>query len=195
MADTNLTSTWNKIAGTLHIHAYYLGIIGVLLLVGHSWLAEHDARLKADEIVKAAQSQIVSLQQTIAERDKQAKQTIAPIVKIIHDTATVPEAIKSIPSAVIKPLQSPIVPAPNNAMLIPEPDVLPIFDQLADDKVCRTMLATADADALDQKKIISQKDDQIVALKKKPNVWHRIASTAKDIGIGVVVGIAIAKYL
>ena len=193
MADAN--STWSKIAGTLHIHTYYLGIILVLFLVGHSWLAEHDARLKADAVVKAAQTQINSLQQTIADRDKQAQQTVAPTIKIIHDTVTVPQAIQNIPDVVVKPLQAPIVPAPNNAMLIPEPDVIPIFDQLADDKVCRVLLTTANADALDQKKIIGEKDDQIVALKKKPGFWKRIGGVAKAVGIGIGIGVIAAKYL
>ena len=187
--------TDNPTPATWHIHSYYLGIILVLALFGYSWIKEHDARLLADQTVKLAQTQIQSLQQQIADRDKQAQQTVAPIVKIIHDTVTVPQAIKQIPNVVTQPLKTPIVSAPNNAVLIPEPDVLPIFDQLADDKVCRPLLAAAQQDQLDQVNIIKEKDNQIVALKKKPGFWHRVTGVAKAVGTGIGIGVLLAKYI
>lgn len=188
MADTTQTRTWP-------IHAYYLGLVAVAVLLGYSWLKEHDQRLLADQQVRTAQVQINSLQQQIADRDKQAQQTVAPIIKIIHDTVTVPEAIKQIPNIVVQPLKTPIVSALNNAVLIPEPDVLPIFDQLADDKVCRPLLAAAQQNELDQTGIIKQKDDQIVALKKKPGFWKRVGGVAKQVGIGIGIGVLVAKYI
>lgn len=187
MADTP-TQTW-------HIHAYYLGIILAAVLLGYSWIKEHDARLAADAAVKTAQVQIQTLQQQIADRDKQVQQTVAPIVKIIHDTVTVPQAIQQIPNVVVQPLKAPIVPAPNNAVLIPEPDVIPVFDQLADDKVCRPLLTAAQQDLVDQKNISNQKDDQIAALKKKPGFWHRVSTVAKQVGTGIGIGIVLAKYI
>lgn len=187
MADTT-KSTWP-------IHAYYLGIILVAVLFGYSWIKEHDARLVADAAVKTAQVQVQSLQQQIADRDKQVQQAVAPIIKIIHDTTTVPQAIKQIPNIVVQPLKTPVVSAPNNAVLIPEPDVIPVFDQLADDKICRPLLSAAQQDELDQVNIIKQKDDQIVALKKKPGFWHRVGGVAKQVGIGIGIGVLVAKYI
>ena len=187
MADTT-KSTWP-------IHAYYLGIILVALLFGYSWVKEHDARLVADQAVKTAQVQVQSLQQQIADRDKQVQQQVAPIVKIIHDTTTVPQAIKQIPNIVVQPLKAPVVSAPNNAVLIPEPDVIPVFDQLADDKICRPLLAATQQDLVDEKNIEKQKDDQIVALKKKPGFLHRVGEVAKQVGIGIGIGVLVAKYI
>jgi hypothetical protein len=172
-------------------HLIWVGIVAASLIGFYSWRAEHDARIQAEATIKIAQSQITTLQQSIADRDKQAAIQVAPIIKIIHDTVTVPQAIQNLPQVINQPLPVPVVAAPNNAVLIPEPDVLPLFNQVADDKVCRVELTTAQADLTDEKAIVAQKDTEIVALKKKPSFWHRALTTAKTVGIGIGIGFAL----
>lgn len=168
-------------------------IVGLAVFVGfRSWRAEHDARLASDAAVKVSQVQVESLQAQIAARDKAAVATVAPVIKVIHDVQTTPQAIAALPAIVTAPLPTPVVPAPNNAILIPQPDVLPIFQQLGEAKVCAVQLSTAQKDLTDTKAIVSQRDEQIKTLSAKPKFWHRVESTAKKVGIGIGIGLGIA---
>lgn len=176
-------------------HLIWIALAGASIVGFNSWKTEHDARLIADQQVKISQVQVQSLQQQIADRDKQAVATIAPVVKIIHDTVTVPQAVAALPQVLTAPLPTPIVPQSDNSVVIPEPDVIPLFDQVADDKICRVQLDTTTKDLTDTKAIVDQKDTQIKALTKKPSFWHRVGSTMKKVGIGVAIGLAIAKYI
>jgi hypothetical protein len=172
-------------------HAIWIVAAIVGGIAFHSWIAEHDQRLKAEQQQKISETNVKSLQQQIADRDKQTAAQVAPVVKIIHDTVTVPQAIANLPAVVNQPLPTPVIPQPNNAVLIPEPDVIPLFQQVADDRVCRALLATANQDLTDQKGITKQKDDEISALKKPKGFWKRVASTAKVIGISAGIGFAL----
>jgi hypothetical protein len=174
-------------------HLIWVVLVSAAIIGFYAWRGEHDARIQAEATVKAAQGQIQTLQQGIADRDKQAAIQVAPIIKIIHDTVTVPQAVAALPQIVNAPLPAPVVIQPNNAVLIPEPDVLPLFNQVADDKVCRIQLDTTTKDLTDTKAIVVQQTTEIVALKKKPSFWHRVGGTLKTIAIGVGIGVAIAK--
>lgn len=176
-------------------HAIWIALAGASIVGFNSWKAEHDSRLIAEQQIKISQTQVQTLQQQIADRDKQTVATVAPIVKIIHDTVTAPQAIAALPQVVNQPLPAPIVPQPDNSVIIPEPDVLPLFNQVADDKVCRVQIDALTKDYNDQKAIVEQKDVEIKALTKKPSFWHRVGSTLKKVGIGVAIGLAIAKYI
>lgn len=176
-------------------HMLWIIAIGVGLIGYHSWLVEHDQRIAAQAAITSAESQVKTLEQEIQQRDQQTAQAVAPIVKIIHDTVTVPQAIAALPQVVNQPLPAPVLPAPNNAVIIPEPDIIPLFDQVADDKVCRQLLTTSQADFLTETSIVTQKNAEIVALKKKPKFWSRVKSTLKVLGIGAAIGVGVAKYI
>ena len=156
----------------------------------HYWLAEHDASLQARATVKLAQSQIVTLQQGIVQRDAQTQQQVAPIIKIIHDVQTPAQAVAALPQIISLP--SPAIPQANNSVLIPPDDAIPLFQAVADDKVCRALLTTATADLADEKGIVGEKDKQIVALKAKPKFWARVGHDAKVVGItAAAIGVAV----
>lgn len=176
-------------------HLIWIVGVAVALVAIHSWMGEHDARLLANQEEKVAEAQVKTLEQSIADRDKQSAATVAPIVKVIHDVKTVPEVIGALPTVLTAPLPEPVITAPNNALLIPEPDVLPLFDQVADDKVCRKELDTATKDLADTKGIVTQRDDEIQTLKKPKSFWSRTKSTLKVVGITLGVGIAIGAKL
>lgn len=176
-------------------HLLWIVLVGASLVGFHAWQGEHDARILADVAVKNAQAQIVTLQQGIADRDKAAAIQVAPIVKIIHDVQTVPQAVAALPQVVNAPLPMPVVLQPNNSVLIPEPDVLPLFNQVADDKVCRIQLSVATQDLTDEKAIVTQQTSEITALKKKPSFFHRVESTLKTVGIGIGIGIIVGTKL
>jgi hypothetical protein len=179
-----------------HIHLSYV-VVGLVLAVGSyvgvkSFVAEHDARVAAENQIKVNEATVKSLQQQIADRDAQAAKQQQVIVKVVHDVKTAPQAAAALPQVVNQPLPAPVEAQPNGSWLVPQPDVLPVFQQLADDKICRSELSTAQADLTDTKAVVAAKDAEIVALKKKPKFWHRVGSTMKKVGIGVGIGALIA---
>jgi hypothetical protein len=181
-------------------HLIWVVAVVTLLLGFHSWQKEHDARLLATQEEKVAEAQVKTLQQSITDRDRQTTIATAPIVKIIHDVKTVPEVIGALPTVLNQPLPAPVIPEPptgpqGSGIFIPEPDVLPIFDQVADDKVCRVQLDTAMKDLTDEKSIVGQRDNEITQLKKKPSFWARTKSTVKILGIGLGLGLALGSKL
>jgi len=178
-----------------HIHTSYL-IIGIVLALGgyigvHSWIQEHDARLLAQQQEKISETVVKNLQQQIADRDAGAKQAQAVIVKVVHDTKTPEQAAQNLPQVVTAPLPVPVVTQPSGDWLVPKADVLPIFTQLADDKICRSQLDTTTKDLSDTKAIVVQKDAEITVLKKPKGFWGRLKTTTKDIGIGLGIGFAL----
>lgn len=171
-------------------HIAWVILVGVGLVGIHAYQQEHDARLLSDQAIKVAEVQVKSLQQSIADRDKQTQAQVAPIVKIIHDVSTPAQAVAALPKVIDLPV--PVIAQPNNAVLIPAPDVVPIFAAVADDKVCRALLTTANQDLGDTKNIVVQKDVEITALKKPKSFWHRVGGTLKSVGVGIGIGIALA---
>jgi hypothetical protein len=174
-----------------HLHLSYIIGIAVLALTtwygGHVLLQEHDARVQAEATIKVSEAQIKTLQQQIADRDAQAQKQQQVIVKVIHDTTTPQQAVNAMPDIVNVPLSKPVTLDTTGDMVIPPADIIPIFDQLADDKLCRSQLATASADLTDTKAIVVQKDNEIAGLKKKPSFWKRVKSDAEKVGIGMAI--------
>jgi hypothetical protein len=160
-------------------------VLAVSGVIGwHYWLQEHDARVAADNAIKVQEATVKSLQQQIVDRDAQAAKQQQVIVKVVHDTVTPAQAVQNLPQVVTAPLPAPVTATPMGDMLIPQPDVMPIFQQLADDKICRSQLDTCTQDLNDTKAIVAAKDTEIVALKKKPTFWHRIGHDLKVLAIG-----------
>lgn len=182
-----------------HIHLPYwllILIVGVGGWIGvHSWVAEHDWAVKAQAAVEQANAQVKTLQQGIADRDAQAVKQQQVIVKVVHDTVTPQQAVQNLPQVVTAPLPAPVVSQPSGDMLIPAPDVLPIFQQLADDKICRSQLDTTTKDLTDTKAIVVARDAEIVVLKKPKGFWKRVGGTMKAVGVGIGIGLALGHHV
>jgi hypothetical protein len=176
-------------------HLIYIVIIAALVLGFRSWRAEHDARLAAEKSIAVSQQQVKSLQDQITQRDAASAKQVQTIVKVVHDTATPLQAAQNLPLVVTTPLPAPVTVGANNGWLVPAVDVPNLFQQIADDKICRTELTTANADLVSEKAITVQLNGQITVLKKKPSFWHRVGSTMKKVGIGVGIGIAVAAVV
>lgn len=171
-------------------------VAALVAFVGvHSYMQEHDAHLLAVQQEKVSEATIKSLQQGIAARDSASAQQVQTIVKVVHDTTTPQQAAAALPAVSVSPLPAPIQVSASNDWIIPQPDVLPIFQQLADDKICREELKTAQADLVDTKAIVGQKQDEINVLKKPQGFWKRVKGTAKSVGIGIGIGITAARFL
>jgi hypothetical protein len=166
----------------------------VAVFAFYSWRGEHDQRLLAEQAVKVADARVETLQTQIANRDKQAVAQIAPTLRIIHDTVTVPQAIKALPDVMTEPLPLPVIPM-NDGLFIPQQDVLPIFQQVADDKVCRVLLTTAQGDLADTREIVKEREKEIVTLKQPKSFWKRLKNVSKVAGVCVAVGVWIGTHV
>lgn len=200
-------------------HWFWLIFIGLGLVFAHSWLTEHDARLQADAQVKVSEANvavlqkqvvsndadIASLKQQMAQSDAEARKQVETLTALVASVRTTPQAAKGIAQMTDDKVQ-PVAQA-NGDVVIPQPQVIPLFQELAQGKedavnlqACKADLVTQQAitaktqDSLTAEQgIVKEKDTEIVALKKKPGFWHRVCSTLKQVGIGLVVGDAAGK--
>ena len=171
----------------------WLAMIAVALVGFKSWVREHDDKLAAKQAEAIAAVQVKNLQQQITDRDAVSAQKVQTIVKVVHDTTTPQQAVQHLPEVVTAPLPAPVVAQPSGDYVVPKADVLPIFQQLADDKICREELTTAQADLTDTKAIVVARDTEIKTLKKPRGFWGNVKTVAKDVGIGVGIGFMLGK--
>lgn len=167
-------------------HVFYFVLIGVGLVAAHAWLTEHDLRMASDAKVTASQDTIKQLQASAAAQVQQVK-------TIVLRAKTPAQQIAVIPQLETAPLNARLAPqltpeAPPAATV----DLQPLVTDLLACKECEIKLTECQQES-------AQKDVQIVALKKKPAFWHRVASGAKivgvSIGVGIVIGIGLGGHL
>jgi hypothetical protein len=188
MSTATVTPSLTTSVSTWKVHLVYLIIFAVLALGTRAWITEHDARVRAEDAIKTSEAQVKSLQEQITERDSAAQKAQQVIVRVVHDTVTPQQAVAAMPEVVNVPLPKAVTLDTTGDMVIPAPDVIPIFDQLADDKLANSKLATCTADLTDTKAIVMQKDGQISDLKKKPSFIKRLGHDLKLVGIGIGIG-------
>lgn len=192
---------WLKTFGQTHI--VYVIVISLGLVAFHSWLAEHDARLLADQQVKtseakvkATEDEIADLKQEITDNDARAAQQIEAVQKLVQSVKTPQQVVTKLPEVAPNLPVSPTVQS-DNSISFPKEDVLPLFQDLANGKEAAVKLDQCQTDYAAQKQIdvkkdsqLKDKDDEITALKKPKGFWRRFGNTLKTIGIGVAVGYA-----
>jgi hypothetical protein len=189
-------------------HIFYLILIGVALVAFHSWQQEHDARLLADQqiassdaAVKASAQQIGVLEKQITGNDAKSARDLASLEKTIAAVKTPQQAAADLPQVAAN-LPAPVTVQPDSSISFPKEDVLPLFQDLADGKVCAVKLAQCQADYATEQQIASQKDSQlteknkeITALKKPKGFWKRVTGTLKQVGIGIGIGAVLGAKL
>lgn len=175
-------------------HLVWIVAMIVAVIGFYSWRGEHDSRLLADAQVSASNAAVKTLQQQISTRDTAAQKQQAVIVKVIHDVQTPQQAIAHLPEVINAPLPIPVTTTPSGDLTIPQADIVSVFQQLGDDKLCRSQLTTATADLNDTQAIVAQRDVEIKVLKKKPSFWRRTGGTIKAVGVGLGIGVAIGAH-
>lgn len=173
-------------------HAVWIAAIAIALVMGHSLLAEHDARLLADAQIKVSETQIKDLQAQIVQTNAAAAAKVQVITKIVHDVQTAPQAVAAVPQLTDVALNARVTPD-NPAQIAV--DAIPFVNLLAQAKTDSIKLAACTDNLKSETAIVAQKDVQIVALKKKPAFWKRVEGTAKAVGIGVGIGFLLAGHL
>lgn len=173
--------------GSAAKHALGIAVAVIVVIAGMSWLRDHDARILADATVKASQANVATLEQRIQDVQKEGQAQIAKLQEQRKEVKTPAQALAALPSVSDIPLQP--VPLPDDPSKV-SVDALPLFQTLNECKQCSSKLATAEATAEAKDAIITEKDVQITALKKKRGFWKTFEHTAEAVGIGVAVGYA-----
>jgi hypothetical protein len=173
-------------------HAVWIAAIAVALVLGHSYVAEHDARILADAQIKMSEANIKNLTDQIAATNAAAAQRVQTIVKIVHDASTPTQVVAAVPQLTNVPLNTRV--APDNPQQV-SVDALPFLGLLGQAKTDAVNLAACQSNLKDETAIVTQKQIEIVALKKKPAFWKRASGVAKAVGVGIGIGLLISGHL
>jgi hypothetical protein len=177
-------------------HAIWIVAAIVAILLGHSWIAEHDARLHADDQIKASEALIKTLQDHQAATDAAAAQKVQVITKIVHDAVTPTQVVAALPQVdktIAANLGARIAPSLQPSEVAVQ--AVPLMQLVGDFANTKTQLDACQSNLADEKSIAANKDDEIKALKKKPSFWKRVGGTAKMIGIGIGIGALLGAHL
>jgi hypothetical protein len=160
--------------------------VGVIVIIGvRSYMADHDARLLADATVKQSQSRIADLQQQLQETKQAGQAQIAKLQQEKAQVKTPAQAIAALPSVTPAPLNAaPLPDAPSRVSV----DALPFYQAMNECKQCSTELATVKAEDATKDEIITEKDVQITALKKKRGFWKTFERTVEIGGAAFAFG-------
>jgi hypothetical protein len=173
-------------------HAIWIVELAVALLLGHSYLMEHDRRLLADQTIKISEAQVKDLQAQIAANNAAAAQKVQVITKIVHDVQTPTQVVAAVPQLTDVPLHTRV--APDNPVQV-SVDALPFINLLGQAKTDAINLAACQENLKAETSIVDAKQTEIVALKKKPSFWKRAGGVAKAVGVGIGIGVLIAGHL
>ncbi len=173
-------------------HLIWIVAVSVALVLGHSWMAEHDARLLADAQIKASEVTIKNLQDHQAATDAAATQKVQTIVKVVHDAVTPAQVVAALPQVdaqIATDLSAHTAPDNPTAVEVNAPALI---DVVGDLKTSQVQLGACQSDLADEKNIVVQKDTEITALKRKPSFWARVKSHGKW-AIGGMLALEAAK--
>lgn len=165
---------------------------GVIAVIGfRQYQAAHDSQVKAEAVAQAAQEQIASLRSQIDERNKVASQAKQVIVRQQAAVHTPEQAIAAMPDISDLPLHLTRVSATSQDYVLPAPDVIPLFNALADARKCSIDLAACSANFTDLEKVNQQTELQAASWKKaaKGTFWTRTWAVLK-----VAVPVAAVAY-
>lgn len=177
-------------------HLVWIVGASVALLMAHSYLAEHDARILADIQVQRSERTVAELNKQISATNLAAAEKVRTLGKIVHDARTPAQQIAAIPQLADLPLHARSIPA-LTATGPPEVavDVAPLVQELGQCRESSVQLAACQSNLQAETAIVGQKQTEIVALKKKPAFWKRVTGVAKAVGIGVAIGILIGGHV
>jgi hypothetical protein len=168
---------WLKTYAATHVG--YIVIVAVVLFAGRLYLQEHDARVRAEDTVKTAQTAIQGLQKQQSAVAQTAKVEVTVLQKEAAAVKTAPDALAALPNVTDRPLNAEPVPdAPSKVSV----DAVPLFQELSICKQCGVNLDAKTKELDIEKQIAAEKDVQIAALKKRPGFMTRVVKGLKVVG-------------
>lgn len=194
-----------------------IAILIVAAIAVRSWLAEHDARLKAEadaksrqEVFDQAGAQIKQIQTAADERDRQAAARIDDLVKTAAAAKTpiqiagysqqqLADAIAGIKITV--PAPTPADPHPAAVATIPEASLGQLRDAIAKCQVDGVQLSTCSSDLEGRKREQALAQTQIEQLQGQVQDYKKAAGKTfwmrawhyTELGLAVAAGAAIGK--
>lgn len=173
-------------------HLVWVVALAVALLVGHAWLAEHDARLAAETQIKTSEANVKNLTTQIATTNAAAVQKVQVITRVIHDVQTPAQAVAAFPQITDAPLNARV--APDNPAQV-SVDAVPLAQALGECRIEKTDLDACQANLVAETAIVAEKTKEIATLKKPKSFFRRVGGTAKAVGIGIGVGLLLGAHL
>lgn len=159
----------------------------------YSYVQEHDARIRAEDAVKTAETSVTALHANAVTTATTAARAVEVVQRQAAVVTTVPEAVAALPAVApelhAEPLDKPLADAPVKVAV----DALPLFQDLATCRESTIRLNACTTELDDSTKIETAKDAEIKVLKSKGSFWSRVKTTAEMVGIGVAIGYA-AKH-
>jgi len=181
----DLIINYLKTSATGHVLGIALAAFAVI--AGHSWLAEHDSRMIAEQTVKTSQAAIDNLQKQQQAAVQAGQIQIAALQKQAATVKTPAQAIQAIPMLTDIPLNVRPAPGLPDSVTV---SAVPLFEELNMCKQDAVNLGVCSTKLDLQTKIDGDKDTQITALKKKPAFWARVKTTLEVTAIGIAIGYA-----
>lgn len=166
-----------KIIDFIKAHALVIGGVVVFALLAVA-LREHDARLREDATIKAAQTGITAMQTQQSNIAKTAKTKVAALQQEATKIDTPSKAVEVLttPStAMIPELQAEALPDTARVSV----DALPLYQALNTCQQDKVNLSACSQELQLQKDIDVKKDEQLKAAEGKPSFWHRVGKVAK----------------
>jgi len=191
--------------------------LGVAAYGGSTWLAEHDARLKAESIVQAnervskdAETKSIAVKNEIADRDRASADREKAMIDAIKNLKTTAQIAPYVQRELAPGAPQPIIvnvpaatkenPSPDATISIPQADLPVLRDRLNKCDVDANALQTCSADADSTKELIRQAGVKLSAAENERDAyktelkggvfWRRTKTALKFVGIGG--GIAVA---
>lgn len=173
----------------LKTHLFYIVILVLLVGGGKLWLSEHDARVQAENTVKASEVTVKTLQAQINNIPAQTAAKVQTIIKVVHDAQTPAQVVAAIPTLTNIPLA--VRAIPGNLVDV-EVAAQPLMQLVGELKTSEVQLgACQQTDGLKDQQI-TQLQNTIKALQKKPKFLTRVKHVAEAVGIGVGIGFVLA---
>lgn len=172
-------------------HLVWIVGLAVALVLGHIALQEHDQRLIADQAIKVSEAKVSELQAQITATNAAAAQKVQTVVKIVHDAQTPAQVVQAVPQLTDVPLNTRVaIDNPTQVSV----DAQPFINLLGQAKTDAINLAACQSNLTAETAIVAQKQSEIVALKKRPSFWKRVAGTAKAVGVGIGIGVILGAH-
>lgn len=182
--------TWLEAYAKTHLFYIILIVVGVVSF--RVWLQEHDARVAAENVVKQQEAVVVDLKSQIVTANQQAAQKVQVVQRVVKEAVTPSQVVASIPTLTGLPLETRQIPGnPVDVAVAAQP----LMQLAGEAKTAEIQLAACQQVSGLKDQELTAKDAEIVALKKKPSFLKRVVGIAKEVGVGVGIGLLISGHL
>jgi hypothetical protein len=168
-----------------------MGILGLLVVayLGFTWLAEHDARMKAEatiaaneKLMKAAEAQSATLKDDIAKRDQASAEREKAMIDAIRNLKTTAQIVPYVQSNLAPGAPQPIVvtvpaataanPTPDAQLTIPQADLPILRDRLNKCDTDANAILTCRADATSNAQRLELAGEQLSTAERERDAYR-----------------------